>query len=226
MTSSQTAAKLQETIENEVLKVYGIQREQIFTITHDNGSNMVASVAKLRDTLSSELAEKSYVREEMTAVEAVYQEMEVFRRMDLNATDEAMEDYDDNDEENVDQENPSLDDEFAAADTGEEELDDTIEMPDDLDELLPESTRCAAHTCQLAVWDALKKHERRINAIKKLVLQSRQTRYKETFLEHKAHLAPPSNVTRWNAVYLMLKALREQKPFYLMLENKFPEMGK
>ncbi|XP_062549817.1 uncharacterized protein LOC134214469 [Armigeres subalbatus] len=218
MIGSQTAAKLKETIEQEVLKVYGIQPEQILTVTHDNGSNMIASVARLRDSLTED--EKPFMQDEIRAVEAVYQVTESYRRIDLAAMDEAMDDNENNNE-SADNDLSVEDESGIDCDSEENESEDIL---DDSEELMLEGTRCAAHTCQLAVWDVLKKHEAGINVVKKLVKMTRQSKYKEMFVEHKASFAPISNATRWNAVYLMLKALREQKPFYLMLENKFPEL--
>lgn len=173
-----------------------------------------------RESLLSD-HEKSYMQQEINAVEAVYQITEACRQNDWKATDEAMDDNEQH-EETLHIEQPADD---PNADPDDDIEDNSEEYSEDSNELLPESTRCAAHTCQLAVWDVLKRYETRITAIKKLVLMARQTKYKETFLEHKASAAPQYNATRWNGVYLMLKALREQKPFFLMLENKFPELG-
>lgn len=203
----------------EVLKDFGVELSKLYSVTHDNGANMVASVRELKKSLKSS-------------------DIELSSLVDICFDDAAEEQYDtsDDEDEHCDEQmveacNAELDieedenDDFANGKDGEN--DKTVEASPDTEycEILG-SVRCAAHTAQLAVWDVAKPYEKRVAKIQKLVIKLRQREYYKFIKEHDAHLPPYSNKTRWNSTYLMLKSLLKQKAFFNMLRKAYPEIGK
>jgi hypothetical protein len=111
----------------EILASYEIKREQILSITTDNGSNMITAVAAMnKNSIDSE--EESSTSEEIDEEDLIYKQML-------------------QDEEYVNK----IEEEFKNEDV--------------------EGFRCAAHTLQLAVLDALKlgSVERLINRVRELM---------------------------------------------------------
>lgn len=217
---SQTATNLRQTIVEEVIHRYNLNLAQILTVVHDNGANMVASVTNLREYITEDLA--SLLKKEAFVLDEVIGDSPSQRLMDLAETDAGLEEtvIDMDIEDGIEKETESEVEEQG------EVSDDTQSDFEEEEILSVASTRCAAHTCQLAVFDVLKKYSRKIDNLKSLCKNTRFGKYREIFNTHGAHLPPIPGATRWNAIFLMLKSLREQKSFFLMLQNNFEELSK
>lgn len=197
MVKSQTAKNLRQTIVEEVIQRYGLLPEQILTIVHDNGANMVASVTNLRVYIQEGIA--SLLKKETSALDVAIGNLSSHRLVNLVETDAALEEtameMEVEDEHQKEIEPEANED----GETGGIES-DASDFEEDEEEILSvASTRCAAHTCQLAVFDVLKKHSRQIENVKKLCKNTRLGKYREVFIAHKAHLPPIPGATRWNA---------------------------
>lgn len=172
----------------EVLSRYGIKLDQILTFTTDNGSNMLAMVRKLEKRLF--------------------------------ATESAAE-LDDADDETLE---PGAEDETEDAIALDSLLNDNLEFDQLFDgvfghlkssnsnkTMFLSSIRCAAHTLQLIVWnalDGLEDDERNVielcrEASKFLRLQSSQKKMTDASLKYT--LPPLDCKTRWSSTYLMVR---------------------
>ncbi|XP_062541821.1 uncharacterized protein LOC134209808 [Armigeres subalbatus] len=227
MIISQTASNLCQTMVEEVIQKFGILPEQILTIAHDNGANMVASVTSLRRYIKE--SSPNLLTKELKAIDEVIATLSDRRLADMFEVDAANDEIiaAQDDEEIEEEPHKENEQENHEDNTEQDDNDEDVRYSDDeaYDVLSITSTRCAAHTCQLAVWDVLKKYSKRIENIKKLCQKTRLVKYRTSFATHKAHLPPIPGQTRWNSVYLMVKALREQKSFFLMLQSEFDEMN-
>lgn len=197
---------------------FDVRPIQLYTVVSDNAPNVNSSIRKLGYILKEiiENGSSDLLSAELAEVELCLASVGSQRIVDMEAMDEA-----EMEEDGVESEDDQVEENIAWTEEHDADAADYNEAEYEL-----EGTRCAAHSCQLAVWDVLKASTKRIDIIKKLVKNTRLIKYRETFVNEKGSFAPVCNATRWNAVFLMLKALRDQRAFYLMLENKFGELGK
>lgn len=217
----QTKENLKALIE-EVLRNFGIKLSQVYAVTHDNGANMVASVAEMKKSLEhANIDLSSLVDNCFEDTEEVNVDLAVMD--DDGLPDEHIE------AEDAESESDEEDDFTSGKDEGPETTAIPSASADPFDTSMQDilgSVRCAAHTAQLAVWDVIKPYEKRIRKIQKLVIKLRQREYSKFTKQHGAHLPPISNKTRWNSTYLMLKSLLKQKSFFNTLKKAYPEIGK
>lgn len=226
MRCRQTKDNLKDVI-LDVLRAYGVELGQVYTIAHDNGSNMVATVKILKNMLQKCNSENSSVSMILDNEEVRH----IFEKPDESydvTSDETQDEHDElTDEFSIASDNTAEEDDFTDGRQGEENFTTPgiDEIPCEIEEIL-DSTRCAAHTAQLAVWDVLKPYKERLAKIQKLVLKLRHREYQKCFHIHNAHLPPVANDTRWNGKFLMLKSLLNQRQFFNLLKTSFPETGK
>ncbi|XP_029725293.2 uncharacterized protein LOC115265169 [Aedes albopictus] len=215
----QTKEHLKSLME-EVLSKFGVKLNQVYSVTHDNGANMVASVTEMKKSLELSNIELS------TLVDTSCFDDNCEDDKDLSDTDDDDWQAYQNEPADSDSESDDANDDFNHGKEGDELRENTPEA-DPFDNSMQHvlgSVRCAAHTAQLAVWDVLKTYDKRIKQIQKLVVKLRQREYYKFAKQHDAHLPPISNRTRWNSTYLMLKSLMKQKSFFNMFKKAFPEI--
>lgn len=224
MVERQTKENLQKVMEEE-LRLIDVNLQQVLTITHDNGANIIASVKCLKSLLSHRETD------DHEPLSAIFQnEKSILQYMDKE-DDKGCINTDDteNDEEEANdfmgETDDPLSDDFVDGDGNDDfSLDDTDE-DDQLD--LLESIRCGAHTAQLAVWDVIKPYKRRLNTINKLCIRMRHKEFQHLFKCYKFPAPPKVNETRWNVWYLLLKyvvSLKEH-PILAMLKNQDSTIG-
>ncbi|EDS31458.1 predicted protein [Culex quinquefasciatus] len=217
MVKSQTADHLKDTMQTEAMGRYKMLSGQLYVVIADNGPNMQASIRQLGSMLlrnpdrenadsANQSSSSTLMAAETRAVDAVLQTV-------TEARLEQMLDMEDSEPEE-EAEDTDVDESWEE-ETSEESSPGEFEF---------KGTRCAAHTSQLAVWDVLKSHTKRIEAIKSLVKKTRLVKYKQAFMENNTFYAPICNATRWNAVYLMMKSLKDQRTNYRILEDSFNEL--
>lgn len=86
--------------------------------------------------------------------------------------------------------------------------------------------RCSVHTLQLAITDVITKNDPNIKKITEIVKETRKTKYAMFFDHNKASKAPLWSFTRWGGRYKMIKSIINQEPFYILLGQEYPEIGK
>lgn len=86
--------------------------------------------------------------------------------------------------------------------------------------------RCSVHTLQLAITDVVKKNDPNIRKITDIVKDTRKTKYTLFFEHNKASKAPLWSFTRWGGRYKMVNSIVKQEPFYHLLGQEYPELGK
>ncbi|XP_062556825.1 uncharacterized protein LOC134221653 [Armigeres subalbatus] len=203
----------------EVLGGFGLLLNDVYAVTHDNGANMVASVAEMKKSLEHANIDLNEL------VDHCFEDCE--ENVDPCDTGHDGDDPDDQNEvEDAETESDDEDDDFNPGKS--KQLEETPPVPSDSFDASMQhvlgSVRCAAHTAQLAVWDVIKPYEKRIRKIQKLVIKLRQREYSKFVKQHGAHLPPISNKTRWNSTFLMLKSLFKQKTFFNMVKKAYPEV--
>ncbi|XP_062710729.1 zinc finger BED domain-containing protein 4-like [Aedes albopictus] len=218
MIERQTKENLKHVMDNE-FQEFGIAKNQLLTVAHDNGANMVASVQLLKRLVDSNDDDQgpsvgAIVRKEKAMIDAhVGGCSSDINDDDLGDDDESswIKDGDELTTDDFDADHELVDHAFQ---------DDTDD--NDLIELdLIESTRCAAHTAQLAVWDVLKEYKGRLAMINKVCIKMRHKAFQQLFHMHKYPLPPKINETRWNVWYIVLKYLLDlrESPFLSILAN-------
>ncbi|XP_065081462.1 uncharacterized protein LOC135704027 [Ochlerotatus camptorhynchus] len=214
MIERQTKENLRKVLEEE-LQLIAVSLEQLLTVTHDNGANMLAAVRCLRALLK--FCEES----EDVPLSTVFRKDDSLQHyIDDGSASEA----EDSDKEELVEDSGEADepisDDFSNG-QGDAEF-DLQDEPDDIDVDLLESIRCGAHTAQLAVWDVIKPYKRRLNAINKSCIRMRHKQFQQFFRLHKVPLPPKVNETRWNVWYILLRYLRSLKdgPFLSVLQSQ------
>ncbi|XP_055522590.1 uncharacterized protein LOC129716778 [Wyeomyia smithii] len=219
---SQTKEHLKALIE-DVLNDYNVNLNKVYSITYDNGANMVASVNEIK---------KIFEAAEIKTYDSCFNEVD---QVEENTFHYEEQPDDENifvssifdEEENLEDDDDVYDD-FSNGRDGETTTPEATTMPDDNFDVtmvkILDSIRCAAHTAQLAVWDVVKPYGKRIFNIQKLVVKLRQQKYYKFIKLHEAHLPPLSNKTRWNSTFAMLKSLLTQKPFFGLIKKTYPEI--
>lgn len=220
MIERQTKENLRKVLEEE-LQLIAVSLEQLLTVTHDNGANMLAAVRCLRALLK--FCEES----EDVPLSTVFRKDDSLQHyIDDGSASEA----EDSDKEELVEDSGEADepisDDFSNG-QGDAEF-DLQDEPDDIDVDLLESIRCGAHTAQLAVWDVIKPYKRRLNAINKSCIRMRHKQFQQFFRLHKVPLPPKVNETRWNVWYILLRYLRSLKdgPFLSVLQSQDSSLGK
>lgn len=161
-----TAAYLKQII-LKVLDDYEIKMNQIYTITSDNGRNMLKCTSDIKEALINE------------------------------CTDD--ENNDESDDENDDQINTLLNETVSLFQSN----------------VMVNTIRCAAHTTQLAVLDAIKALaiEKQITECRKVAMALRKPSNHMKLESLKLRKAILNVPTRWNSTYDMLERLKDLKPF-------------
>lgn len=225
MIERQTKENLKDVMEHEFQK-FGITHNQLLTVTHDNGANMVASVKLLKRFVDSNEGNNncsigSTVQKENALIEA---------HSATCSNDDADSDYDDDDEEHDFICDGTEDDLDLEADLEPDTSNCPYEIEDneDIEKNIIESTRCAAHTAQLAVWDVIKLYSSRLAKINKVCIKLRHKEFQHLFHVHKFPLPPKVVETRWNVWQIVLKYLLtlRESPFLSTLEKADASLGK
>lgn len=185
---SHTASYLSDVIIS-ILSKFQIKLEQILTVTTDNGSNMIATVKKL--------------------------EKRIFGPQNLVESD-AVNGDSDSEAEEQDRDTAALDcllDDSSEFDQLHTNIFERLRNTISNRTLFLSLIRCAAHSLQLVVWDAMNdlgKNDSDVielcrNASKFLRLQSSQTKLKEASL--KCTLPKLDCRTRWSSTYVMVSKI-------------------
>lgn len=195
----------------EVLAEYGISLKQIISITTDNGSNMLAMVKEV---------ERILLQQQQEANDSQAQEVEAGQSHDQTQTQHTQSN------KNIDSEIDELLNQSPEDDLLDELLDE-VNMYEDLFEkfvtdlqnqtdnhsLFINSIKCAAHTTQLAVRDALKsmpKTERNVIELARMAakfLRKDKTKNEMREAGIKSILPGLDVETRWSSTYLMVKII-------------------
>lgn len=192
----------------EVLSEYEITLEQIISITTDNGSNMVAMVRevedilfKLRDGISSQAAEceeKDQTQSEQPSQCDKSVDGDIDRLIKSTIDADVLEEL--------------LDDEDFYEQLFEKLVDELRKQTGD-HSLFVNSIKCAAHTIQLAVKDALKlltTEDQNVIDLCRLVAKylRKQSSKNEIRDERLNSILPCLDViTRWSSTYLMVRMI-------------------
>lgn len=221
MVERQTKENLQKVMEEE-LRLVGVSLEQVVTITHDNGANMIASVKCLKALLSHRETEDG--ESLSTHFRCAEDTLQFLTESNDSSTDDDEIDDEDVHPDTAGPDEP-LSDDFVEGDGSDDfSVDDSSE--DEQMDLL-ESIRCGAHTAQLAVWDVIKPYKQRLNEINKICIKMRHKEFEKLFKCYKIPLPPKVNETRWNVWYLLLKYVQSLKdePILTMLKSQNPTLG-
>lgn len=211
---SNTAKYLADVI-CERLKMYEIDLKQIFTITTDNGKNVLKMVRDI-DTILQERTTNGTADKTQNIPEPVGQNGQSSANeqdSDVIIDDEIELLLQETDDENDDEVLESLFDEafFQRNETLLTEMSNQI--INDFIEVIWDITgvNCSAHTLQLSIKDALKKilqkHQNVIKLCRKVakVLRLKSTQHKyQTHFNSKYHIPRLDNDTRWGTMYTMV----------------------
>lgn len=199
MVERATKENIQRILSN-ILEEYGISVEQVLSVAHDNGQNMVASVKLLKKLINTN---DDTVADEPYCLKAEKELLDEFSENNSeNATIEECDEINDESEENI--EEIEFNDDFNDGQPGTGEINSNNDDDENLINVdLLESTRCAVHTAQLAVWDVLKSYKPRMAAINKIGITMRHKLHRQLFTIHKVPLPPKVVETRWNIWYLL-----------------------
>ncbi|XP_065320689.1 uncharacterized protein LOC135928222 [Gordionus sp. m RMFG-2023] len=196
-----TGINLKEEIQT-ILKKYQIDLKQIYSITVDNGANMLKMVDTMaRDQLNNDNDLSNSNENNLSQI--------------LFNTSVSY------------QENVCIDDENVSVYSDEETPEgiDEENISDDISKSFGLSCiRCSAHTIQLAVNMFIKKYLKldleKIRIIIKLI---KSHKYKRLFIMDKVSKPTLDIITRWNSTYLMMKNLMDNKTFYTKMGELYPE---
>ncbi|XP_065072716.1 uncharacterized protein LOC135697061 [Ochlerotatus camptorhynchus] len=215
MVERQTKENLRKVLEEE-LQLIGVSLQQLLTVTHANGANMLAAVRCLRALLK--FCKES---EDVTLPTVFWKDDGLQQYIDDDSASEG----EDRDKEELVKDSgeadESISDDFS---NGQGDAEFALQdEADDVDVDLLESIRCGSHTAQLAVWDVIKPYKRRLNAINKSFIRMRH----KQFRIHKVPLPPKVNETRWNVWYIVLRYLRSLKDglFLSVLQSQDSSLG-
>lgn len=220
MIERQTKENLQKVME-EQLQLIGVDLQQVLTVTHDNGANMVASVKCLKALLSHRETD------EHAPLSSIFQgEHNIMQYVEVKEEEEDSDNNDDDEEVHLAEEDDPIADDFVDGEGDDHISLDCTGEDEEID--LLESVRCGAHTAQLAVWDVMKPYKRRLNEINKICIKMRHKEFQHVFKCYKFPAPPKVNETRWNVWYLLLKYVRSLKehPILGMLKNQDSTIGK
>lgn len=195
-----TAEYLQQVI-MKVLDVYGISVSNIYSFTSDNGANMVKLGRLLEDAQSS-------TAEESEAEDSTLSEEEEEEGNELNEAE--MAEHQSSDEDTT---HEALDESYSC------ELCDST--------TLIANIRCAAHTLQLAVADALKTIQgtkKTIAKARRVVKELRKPTVRKMWLASNPTATKPKLdvATRWNSTADMLDSLVKLKDFCIEFSSINP----
>lgn len=154
----------------DILNDYNIKIGQIYTITTDNGANML----KLVDLLDKDIED---------------------------------------DELNTNQTIPNSE--------LEEFIEEGIVLGDDTWSIT--SIKCAAHTLQLCVTDAMKhfQFKSHLNKLRTIVKELKKRPYRQEFMENKRKIPPLDTITRWSSTFKMVEVTLQNKDFITQILRKY-----
>lgn len=192
----QTAAFLKTKI-LEVLQSYGVNVDQIFSITVDNGANMLAAVNEIKHEFDMQVSQQ------------------LLSDGDSFGNESAV-GFDDDPDTETDIETDMTHDKS-------QELSESLstEFKEQLN-----LVRCSVHTLQLAVLDVVDKTDKSVKQITQAAKTLKRVKYKLYFDQHDASFPPIWGPTRWGGIFEMLNSFRSQKDFFMQLGLQYPELGK
>ncbi|CAK9297482.1 unnamed protein product [Gordionus sp. m RMFG-2023] len=222
-----TASNLKEEIDN-LLKQYNICLSQIYSITVDNGANMVKTVEMIaeeqlithldlyEDAFSENLSQMNDNESSSQIINDSLNDKEI-----AQANDSPISNINDSDSS----------EEYIIHNQNQDDLqhDDEDEINDDLENLINDlrksfgliCVRCCAHTIQLGVNDFIKKFIKEdLDEIRSILKLFKSQKYKNLYTLNKPVL---DTVTRWNSTYRMLKNLNDNIIFYIKMGQIYSE---
>ncbi|XP_055537385.1 uncharacterized protein LOC129725490 [Wyeomyia smithii] len=84
--------------------------------------------------------------------------------------------------------------------------------------------RCAVHTLQLGILDVVKKSHDEVKKLTDVAKKFKSVKYTEFFNSHGANYPPVWGQTRWGGIYLKISKFLEQRNFFTLLAETFPEL--
>lgn len=185
----------------QILKLYDIEIPQIFTITTDNGANMVKAAILLVKEQEKFITENEIVCHDPSNNDENVDTDEIITVDENNST--------------ITNENNSS--ETQTAENIETLVQNALELVHPI--LIP--LRCAAHTFQLAIHDVLKQDifKTKIDIIRAAVKQLKTTKYKQIFSIAKIKRPSIDVVTRWGSTFEMVDSFVQNKATYREIET-------
>lgn len=230
MTVPQTAENLMNAIVNQ-LKIYGIETSQILSITTDNANSMAAMVNRM-NALESNVNESHQSENELGPVDSDDEDSDCTDENDLCEFDEfpstlfnmGTNDVNDNLSDTSHQSNAADNISEAESDGAEQrqEADAILNETEEFERILKEletrfsihtlninGIRCAVHTLQLAIRDALKATglEDLIGKCRKICKLLKKGSVKRLLTQNNIFISIPKLdcKTRWNSTYRMVR---------------------
>ena len=209
---SSTAEEIKTMILN-ALSTVGVDLNQIYSITTDNGANVIKSCKLLSEVSRAELGACTSGETASAAIQI---------------TDSREGEDTDSDEEDDNQGIPEGRNSGSSGNNDTSTAVVEILIDDAVNGIVTEqsiseqqcsfgiaSVKCAAHTLQLAVNDVVKKRQfnETIEAARKIVKKTRNHNLRLVFRKHQQSLPVLDCETRWGSTYVMLDSLCKNKGF-------------
>ncbi|XP_050059928.1 uncharacterized protein LOC126551173 [Aphis gossypii] len=218
LTESHTGIYLKETILN-VLKKFKIEQKQLYTITSDNGANMLKAINLVEEEISTTVAATTEFNNELNN-DSTEETVDVSSEFSDSSS------YDSSDSTEavpvtiLDDEQIAvlLNEDIECIDKEYEETEyvlNRIELANLGDSSIFNGIRCVAHTLQLAVLDTLKHNsiDKLLNKVRSLVRKLRNQTYIYLIKKEKLKLPILDCLTRWHSTFDMLERLQHLKAF-------------
>ncbi|KAF0702319.1 Zinc finger BED domain-containing protein 4, partial [Aphis craccivora] len=211
LTESHTGVYLKDTILN-VLRMYQIEPDQVYTITSDNGANMLKAV----NLIEKEILELQQQDSEniVNIVELDSSDNDSINSSEIDYTNSVV-NLDEKQIIDLLEENPDSNVTDKDYEKTENILTDIQSFQSFGDSSIFTGIRCVAHTLQLAVIDSLKDSgiEKLLNKVRVLVRKLRNQTY--IYLLKKENLKSPilDCLTRWHSTFDILERINHLKEF-------------
>ncbi|KAE9523319.1 hypothetical protein AGLY_016267 [Aphis glycines] len=216
LTESHTGVYLKETI-LKILKKFKIEQKQLYTITSDNGANMLKAINLVEEEISATVAATTESNYELN-------DESIEETADVSSDSSS---YDSSDSTEAAPVTDLLYDEQIAVLLNEDiecidkEYEETehvlnrIELANLGDCSIFNGIRCVAHTLQLAVIDTLKHNsiDKLLNKVRLLVRKLRNQTYIYLIKKEKLKLPILDCPTRWHSTFDMIERLQHLKAF-------------